>query len=169
MDIKNVGLKTIGFLKKYKYAAIVLLIGIALMLLPNVSKTKDPIKSTTISSEPITSDLHLQLENVLSRVAGAGKVEVMLTVAKGQQTIYQTNTNHSNNTQSNDIKSDTVILTDSSRNEYGLIKRVDPVQYLGAIVLCQGADSPTVRLAIIEAVSKVTGLGADHICVLKMK
>ena len=40
---------------------------------------------------------------------------------------------------------------------------------MGAIVVCQGGDNATVRLAIIEAVSNVTGLGADKISVLKMK
>jgi stage III sporulation protein AG len=42
-------------------------------------------------------------------------------------------------------------------------------QYLGAIVVCQGADRSDVRLAIVEAVSALTGLGADKISVLKMK
>jgi stage III sporulation protein AG len=40
---------------------------------------------------------------------------------------------------------------------------------MGAIVVCQGGDQPTVRLAILDAVSKVTGLGADKISILKMK
>jgi stage III sporulation protein AG len=40
---------------------------------------------------------------------------------------------------------------------------------MGAIVLCQGADVPSVRLAIVDAVSKVTGLVANQISVLKMK
>ena len=58
---------------------------------------------------------------------------------------------------------------DNSRNERGLVIRTDPPKYLGAVVLCQGADSSVVRLAVIDAVSKVTGLGTDRICVLKMK
>jgi hypothetical protein len=40
---------------------------------------------------------------------------------------------------------------------------------MGAIVVCQGADSPSVKLAITQAVAKITGLGTDEICVLKMK
>lgn len=35
-------------------------------------------------------------------------------------------------------------------------------------MVCQGADNAAVRLAIVEAVSKVTGLGANRISVLKM-
>ena len=40
---------------------------------------------------------------------------------------------------------------------------------VGAIIVCQGGDSPTVRLNIVEAVSNVTGIGSDRITVLKMK
>ena len=61
-----------------------------------------------------------------------------------------------------------MIITDYNRNESALVERVDPPQYLGAIVICQGADSAAVRLAVVEAVSKYTGLGADQIAVLKM-
>jgi stage III sporulation protein AG len=86
---------------------------------------------------------------------------VLLTPASGKETLYQTNENGDD--------SDTVIITDSSRNESGLIRQVNPPVYLGAIVLCQGGDRPSVRLAIVDAVSKVTGLGADRISVLKMK
>ena len=62
-----------------------------------------------------------------------------------------------------------MIITDSDRKEEGLITQVDPPVYQGAIIVCQGADRGAVRLAIVEAVSRVTGLGADRISVLKMK
>jgi stage III sporulation protein AG len=41
--------------------------------------------------------------------------------------------------------------------------------YLGAVVVCRGADNAAVRLQIVEAVSVFTGLGADKISVNKMK
>ena len=63
----------------------------------------------------------------------------------------------------------TVIVTDSQRCESGLIRQINPAAYKGAIVVCQGADSSAVRLAITQAVAKITGLGTDNICVLKMK
>jgi stage III sporulation protein AG len=166
MEINFAKIKTV--IKKYKYAAIILVLGITLMLLPNISSAKKEQPMNVVQKEQSIPDLDKQLSDVLCRIDGAGKVEVMLTIAKGQQTIYQSNTNETNDERSSTSKIDTVILTDSSRNEYGLIKRVDPACYQGAIVLCQGADSPSVRLAIIEAVSKATGLSSAKICVLKM-
>ena len=38
----------------------------------------------------------------------------------------------------------------------------------GAAVVCQGADSVSVRLAVTEAVRCYTGLGADRIVIYKM-
>ncbi len=38
----------------------------------------------------------------------------------------------------------------------------------GAAVVCQGADSPTVRLDVTEAMRCYTGLGSDRIVIFKM-
>lgn len=39
----------------------------------------------------------------------------------------------------------------------------------GAVVVCAGADSARVRLAVTNAVSAYTGLGSDKITVMKLK
>ena len=39
--------------------------------------------------------------------------------------------------------------------------------YRGALVVCQGGDRADVRLAVIEAVSVLTGLSSDRITVAK--
>ena len=38
----------------------------------------------------------------------------------------------------------------------------------GAVVVCTGADSAVVRLKVTNAVAAYTGLGSDHIIVMKM-
>ena len=42
-------------------------------------------------------------------------------------------------------------------------------QFRGALVVCQGGGDPAVRLAVIEAVSALTGLGSDKISVVKLQ
>ena len=37
------------------------------------------------------------------------------------------------------------------------------------LIVCEGGDDANVRLSIVDAVSKITGLGADRISVLKMR
>ncbi len=167
MDIKAVSKQLKFHINKYKYAIIVLIIGISLLLIPG--RKQQQIDTIDIRKSE-SKQIELQtLSELLQSVEGAGRVQVLLSIAEGERTVYQTNQDISGAGDNAKTKIETVIITDSQRNENGLISQVNPPKYLGAIVVCQGADSPAVKLAITQAVAKITGLGADHICVLKMK
>ncbi len=166
MEMKKIKKQATVVVQKYKYVILVILIGIALMLVPSSGNRK----KTALQNEqiPITQgSIQEELENILSQIAGAGSVRVMLKEKNGQETIYQTNEDLSDNRANNRIE--TVIITDSNRNECGLIKQINPPAYVGAIILCQGAENPSVKYAVADAVSKITGLGLDKIAVFKMK
>ena len=106
---------------------------------------------------------------LLTQIEGVGKVEVMLTIASGEETVFQTDQDISMGNDTQSTRQETVMTTDTQRNQTGLIKQINPARYLGAVIVCQGADSPSVRFAVVDAVSKATGLGSDRISVLKMK
>lgn len=154
------------WLKEYRYVLLVLFLGIVLMLLPQSKAAEEGDKETLVPETVAEESLQEQLEQLLSIVQGAGKVRVLLTEAAGERVIYQTDgEENSQNTK----RTDTVILSDSGRAESGLVQQILPPTYQGAVILCQGADSAAVRLALIEAVSNATGLTSDRISVLKMK
>ena len=157
------GKNLVAWFRKYRYPMIILLVGFVLMLISG----KVDKKGTEIqASEPkVQTDVTVQLKHILAQIDGVGKVDLMLSISAGEKTIYQTDENHSNGS----IRTETVIITDSNRNQQALVLQVEPVAYRGAIIVCQGADDPKTKLAIVEAVSRLTGLGADCICVLKMK
>lgn len=168
MDINKYQVKIKSILQKYKYAILILIIGLALMLLPNRSEvTEVPKQKETIVQQ--ASTVQKELEEVLSCIQGAGKVKVMLTVGAGEETVYQKEEDISVSDSASSTKTQVITVTDSDRNETGLIRQINPPQYLGAIILCQGADDPALKLAISHAVSKIIGLGTDKIAVLKMK
>lgn len=155
-------------IKKYKYALVVLLLGIGLMLLPSKSERKaepEPISATQPAEEPVSN----KLERILSQIQGAGKVSVVLTEAEGERIIYQTDSNLSNSEGNSQQQLDTVTVTDSDKRQTGLIVQTQPPVYRGAVVVSEGADQPAVKLALVNAVSNLTGLGASQITVLKMK
>ncbi len=168
MDSENIRLKITAFIKKYKYAAIILLVGLVLMLMPSNSKNQTTQQATLELVQEDTT-ISEELAQILSQIAGAGDVRVLLTEASGKETVYQTNNKISQSEENSTTQIDTVTVTDADRNETGLVKQTNPPVYQGAIVVCQGADSAAVRLAIVDAVSKVTGLSSDRISVLKMK
>ena len=145
-------LKTV--MGKYRYVLLVVLAGLALMLLPAGPEEAEPVPTTVVEE-----NLESRLEAILRRIDGAGEVKVLLTEERGGEVFYQT--------EGDDEK--TVLVTGSDRAESGLVRTTHSPDYRGAVVVCQGADSAAVRLAVVEAVANATGLGTDRITVLKMK
>ena len=165
MDIKSIFRGSGKKLEKYKYAILIGIIGIALMLLPERGK------SDQTQSQPITKQnedipsVQEELESILSGIKGAGKVRIMLKEQIGEERIYEKNEDMAGES----VRKDVVTIVDADRNESAVIKKIISPTYSGAIVLCEGGDDPNVKFAISEAVSKITGLGMDKIVVLKMK
>lgn len=154
----------LDYLKKYKLMILVLLAGMILMMWPDAEETKE-------APVPVTRELSLQesLEEILKKISGAGQVSVLLTQSAGEETVYQTDENSSVQENGNSTHRQTVLVSGSGREEIGLVKKVKAPTYLGAVVVCQGADNASVRLAVVEAVRSATGLSSDRISVLKMK
>ena len=168
LDWVSLRTRTLVVVKKYKYAIIILFVGILMLLISTPHKTTADKPVISQKAENILS-VEDQLCNILSSVKGAGKVQVMLSVASGEETLYQTTRKNTSDSDRISNDEDTVIVSDSSRNQSGLIRQINPPVYSGAIIVCQGADDPSVRFAIVEAVSKITGLRTDRISVLTMK
>ena len=139
----------------------VLLAGIVLMLLPAQKETP---AAQPVPTQPETT-LQESLTEILSMVSGAGEVRVLLTEAAGEETVYQLD----EDSDDSGLRRETVLVSDTNREKAGLVRRVNGPEYLGAVIVCQGADSAAVRLAIVEAVKSATGLSSDRISVLKMK
>ncbi len=157
-------------LGKYKYALLVLLLGIVLALIPTGDKKQ------TAASAPDTRQSELsQLEQtrqalraLLRQVDGAGEVDVLLSYSSGAEQVYQTDRESSRSGEDTQSKTTAVLQQNGSERTPVVRKTLYPV-YQGAVVVCEGAERAAVRLAIVEAVSSLTGLGSDKISVIKMK
>ena len=143
-----------SILTKYRYVLLVAVAGLALMLFPTGPEEAEP--AAAVATE---ESLESRLEAILSRIDGAGEVKVLLTEDRGGEVFYQT--------EGEDGK--TVLISGADRSESGLVRTTEAPSYRGAVVVCRGADSAAVRLAVVEAVANATGLGTDRITVLKMK
>ena len=148
---------------RYKYPAIILALGLLLMLLPEEKGKQD--LATNMPSLEAGTPIGTQLEQILSQMDGVGSVKVLLTEQAGPETIYQSDEDRSDTTS----RSQTVTVTTGDRSEEGLVRQVIGPKWQGAVVVCQGADRPAVKLGIVSAVQSVTGISADRITVLKMK
>ena len=168
MDITSFGEKLKGWIIRFRYPILVLAAGVVLLTVPGKVKTSQT-QDTPTTQVMSNSDLSAELTEILRQISGVGEVKVLLTVSKGEKIEYQQDEDQQSSESSVSIRKETIIIKDANDNESALIIQVIPPQYLGAVVVCEGADNANVKLAVVEAVSKATGLRSDSISVLKMK
>lgn len=175
-DVKTVIQKLSAFLKKNKFVILVLCLGLVLLLIPSGNKTseKESPKAETASmdEDDYAAKMEVKLEEILSRINGAGKVDVMLTLQRSSYTFYQTDIQSDQSVKegSTENREDkkTVILSEGSAYDTLAVSTVEYPLFQGALIVSSGADSPAVKLDLILAVSALTGLSSDHITVVKM-
>lgn len=168
MDIGKITDKIPKWLREYRYPILIALLGVILLTVPKLQKEQS--SETTATSPQIQQvDVADLLTQILGQIEGVGKVKVLLTVSAGETTIYHQDEDISTGDSTSTVRKETVIVTDSNRNQQPLISQIISATYQGAVIVCQGAEDPSIKLAVVDAVSKATGLGANQISVLKMK
>ena len=154
-------------LEKFKYPALILLLGLALILWPSKQKQEEP-QTVPLQAEAEEEPIEARMEEILSCIEGAGEVRVLLTKRTGDETVYQTDETASAGADS-ESRSRTTVMAGASGADVPVVRQTVFGQYRGALVVCQGADSPAVRLQLVNAVAGLTGLSTDRITVIKMK
>ena len=163
--------KLISYVKKYRYVALVVLAGVVLMLLPSGKGEQQ-----TSSDQPVNvseayslAETEKRLEQLLGCIRGVGQVQVMLTLKSGSS--LQLAENRSTSLRDTEDRQDRDVVTlnrGSGYEDVVVTEQTYPV-YQGAVVVCQGAGDSGVNLAVIQAVSVLTGLGSDKITVVQWK
>ena len=157
--------------KKYKYAALIVLLGVFLMLLPRLGGGTDRQDTQTLYGVETYSltETEEKMEDILSHIDGVGRLRVMLTLSSGPQLQLAADTDQTGGESDTRTRRETVTVNrGSGYQEVVITRQLCPV-YQGAVVVCQGAGNAAVRLAVVEAVSALTGLSSDKISVVKWK
>lgn len=159
---------------RYKYVLLVILAGMVLLLLPPLWGENETTEGAASQSEGtdtafFTEELETRLEEILSQIQGVGETQVVLTLKSGPQDILAQDVDTSIDERGTQSELSSLVLSQGSgREETVVIQQLSP-QYQGALVVCSGGDDPEIRLRLVEAVSALTGLGADKISVCKGK
>ena len=140
-----------------------LVLGILLLLLPRGGgKTGEAAAaepSFTLEAE------EARIAKALSRITGAGQVTVVLTLDTGPQREFARNTEDSRQSSGGDSRVQSRSEVARDQDEALTVQSAYP-RYRGALVIVQG-DGSTLKLEITQAVSALTGLGADRITVVR--
>ena len=149
-----------GAIGKYRIPILAGLLGLTLLLWPQKGGTAGGTPSQEQAVQPSAVQTQEELCTLLAQIDGVGRVQVMLTLADDGELFYQTD-----ETVRDGERQTETVLADKAPIR---IRRTAP-RYLGAAVVCEGAERPAVQLAVKTAVASVTGLGSDKITVIKMK
>ena len=124
--------------------------------LPADSSTQSAAPAAmTDSTADYAAELETRLTALISRVEGAGKTAVMVTLESGSESIYATDTDSDG--------SSTHVLLGS-----GGAETVETPRVLGVAVVCEGGGSAAVQSRVTALVQALTGIGTNHITVAKM-
>ena len=149
-----------GALGKYGYVLLVIAAGALLLMLP--SGGRDSPKEETQEETFDLEAFETKLEGTLSRIEGAGETRVVLTLDGGSRRVLARDQDRDG--QGGGSSTVVTVGKGSGQQEVVPLQTVAP-EFRGALVVCPGGGSASVRLKLIEAVSALTGLGADRISV----
>lgn len=153
--------------QRYRLVWVVILVGLVLLILPTGGEKEDQPEQELTQSAFDLEETEIRLSQALSKIHGAGEVTVVLTVANGPRQILAQDVDRKR--EEGEEKTETVVLSrGSGSQETVTVQEVYP-RYQGALLVCAGGDDPAVRLQLTQAVSALTGLGADKISISKGK
>lgn len=126
-------------------------------------------------------NLEQSLEDILSKMSGVGKVDVLVTYSETSEVVAMYNETYtSSNTEETDTnggvrkieETDTskeIIFEDKDGEQTPITQKVVMPKIEGAIITAEGAGNVNVKTNIIQAVSAATGLSAYRIQVFPME
>ena len=144
-----------------------------------VELTDDRLNSTI--SENTEYNLEKRLEDILSKISGVGKVQVLITYSETSKVVAMYNEEYKyRNTDETDsaggirsiLESDTrrdIVFEQKNGENTPITEKVVLPKIEGAIVIAEGARDITVKSNIIQAVSAVAGVPTHKVQVFEMK
>lgn len=163
----------LAYWKRYRYFLIVIAAGVLMMLVTLPQETKQEETPETNAQQFDLETFEQEICSSLSAIDGVGRVEVMLSMETGEESVYASDVTQSSqssgeNSNSENYQSTMSILSDGSYGERPVLVTSNYPTFRGAVIICDGADDSRVQLELTEAMSSLCGISSDHISVLKM-
>ena len=154
-------------LKKYgntKSLYIIVIIGVVLMLTFNSGEPQDDTKAPVYEAY---SD-EARLENILSKIDGAGDVSVMITYygTATYDVAYEKKETHSERAEELNRSEENSVIT---KNGEPLVKGTVYPKARGVVIIAEGAGRAEVKKALTDAATAALDIASHKVCVLEGK
>ncbi len=174
-------------LKSEKAVRILVICGIAGMALVFLSGLFGGEKKPSVQAEAGDDSgsqyeyaLETRLQDVIGRIQGTGRVQVLVTVRSGTRNVYaSTQKTETETEEDGGAETPRKKDSDSFENEYILVKNADgsesalvtmqmQPEIQGVVVVCDGGEDTVVKQRITDAVTTVLDISSNYVCVTKM-
>ena len=147
-----------------------LLLGILLLAAGrSFSDSKEEVPQTVAAAETADRATERRMAEILSKIQGAGQVDVMLTYRQTEEKTIAHNETREENGETLRTEQTAILLEDGDGATQPLVlTEMGPVVE-GGVIAAQGADSPAVAAALNQAAQALLDVPAHKVAVLKMK
>ena len=149
-----------GLISKFKIEYLLILVfAVVLLIIFTGGSSNDEVKQVSAIDSYVEA-LEKKLSLALSKIDGAGKVSVVISVESGMQTVLATEKTTENGVTREEpftVGGKTVV-----------IKETYP-EITGVLIVAKGANNLSTKVAIINATAALLDIASDKIQVLPMK
>jgi len=151
--------------KKIQYFIIVVAIGLGILFFISNFNNNDVSNQSTSFVDNYVSNLEDKLTRSLTNVKGAGKINVVITVESGMETVLamKTTTTISENGKKEIVE--TPILV----NGKTVVLKENYPKIIGVLIVCEGAENISTLSKIQQATMSLLDIKLDQIEILSMK
>jgi len=160
-----------GKIKKDKKSMLIVILGLIGMVLVFLSEavpeseTVDKEKNSVYSYE--SRDERKELEQLIGKIKGAGKVSVMLKYEGTAENIYANNLTEQSNGEEKRREEEHIILDKGDMEDGLLLKSVFP-RVTGVAVVCEGGGSSSVKNEITQLIKALYNISSSNISISEM-
>lgn len=115
----------------------------------------------------LESKIEERLEEEISKISGAGKTSVMITLDSSKEYFYAQNS--SEEIDETEVKKDMeLVITEGENGDVPIIIKTKEAKVRGALIVCEGGENALVREKIIESVCALLDIPSNHVSIAKM-
>lgn len=138
----------------------------------NTSETT--VQTEVITMEQYVEQLEKKISDLVGRIDGAGRVQVMLTLENGSETVYQSDYSRqmersetTGGSYQEQLQESVVVIEGENGQKQALIKTEKAPAIQGVVIVCDGAENSRVEQRITNAITTAFSISSARVAVVK--